>query len=368
MRSLTLVVCSLAIVYTAFAQSDRGTITGTVSDSSGGVVANAAVDATNSVSGAVYRATTTPTGNYTIPQVATGTYEVTAEIPGFKKYRREGIAVEVAQTLRIDITLEVGAATESVTVTEAASQLKTESGDVSHNVTSETLNELPIMGPTAAAATIRNPNNVLFLVTGVYYVPGSQVKINGAPSNSQTVHIEGQDATTQGFPYAPGQQAPSVDALQEVSVQTSNFAAEFGQVGGGFFNMTMKSGSNKFHGTVYDYYLNEVFNAGTPFTDAGLTDSRRTGQLVRPAARRNDYGFTIGGPVSIPKLYNGHDRTFFFFNFEQYRDNPIVNNLPVTVPTAAYRNGDFSAAIAAAGNKVSRHGFAGTAGTCECHL
>src|SRR4029077_19123584 len=102
--------------------SDRGTITGTVSDSSGGVVANAAVDATNTESGAVYRATTTPTGNYTIAQVATGNYEVTVEVPGFKKYRREGISVEVAQTLRIDMTLEIGATTESVTVTAAASQ------------------------------------------------------------------------------------------------------------------------------------------------------------------------------------------------------------------------------------------------------
>src|SRR6266853_5637590 len=119
MRSLTLAVCSLAIGYTAFAQSDRGTITGTVSDSSGGVVANAAVDATNTVSGAVYRATTTPTGNYTVAQVAPGTYEVTVETPGFKKYRRQGISVEVAQTLRVDMILELGATTESVTVTEA---------------------------------------------------------------------------------------------------------------------------------------------------------------------------------------------------------------------------------------------------------
>src|SRR5262249_12482063 len=188
---------------------------------------------------------------------------------------------------------------------------------------------------------IRNPNNVVGMVPGVYYVPNSQVKINGSPSNTQAFHVEGQDATNLVLPMTPAQVQPSVDAIQEVAIQTSNFAPEFGAAGGGFFNVTMRSGTNNYHGSAYDYFVNEVLNAGTPFTSDGH------GNLLRPPARRNDYGFTFGGPVRIPKLYNGRDRTFFFFNFEQYRETIQVNNIPVTVPIDAYRRGDFSQAITA---------------------
>jgi hypothetical protein len=129
------------------------------------------------------------------------------------------------------------------------------------------------------------------------------------------------------------QNQPSVDSIQEFSVQTSNYAAEFGQAGGGVFIATMKSGTNQLHGSAYDYFVNEALNASTPFTN------------VKPRARRNDYGFTVGGPVLIPKIYNGRNKTFFFYNFEQYRENTFVNNVPLTVPTAAYRAGDFSQAL-----------------------
>ena len=275
-------------------------------------------------------------------------------MPGFKKFIRQNLTVEVAQTLGVDISLEVGSASEAVTVSAEASMLKTESGDVSTNVTVESLNQLPLLGVGAAASGssgIRNPNSVLDVVPGTYYVPNSQVKINGAPSNTQAYHVEGQDATNQGFPYAAAQVQPSVDSIQEISVQTSNFAAEYGAVGGGFFNVTMRSGTNQLHGSGYDYIVNEVLNAGTPFTGPPFSNTE-PGELVRPVARRHDYGFTVGGPVAIPKVYNGRDKTFFFFNFEQFRESQIVNNTPITVPTAAYRKGDFSGAIAALGNKV----------------
>jgi hypothetical protein len=352
MRSLIGAVCSLLFASALFAQSDRGTITGTVTDTSGAVVANAQIQARQLETGANFPTTSTETGNYTLTQLPVGPYEVTVTNPGFKKFVRSGFAVQVAQVLRIDIRLEVGAASESVTVSAEASLLKTESGDVSQNVEVQTLDTLPILGvgsANAGSAGIRNPNNVLNIVPGAYYVPNSQVKINGAQTNSYAYHVEGQDQTNSGFPYAAAQTQPSVDAIQEVSVQTSNFAAEYGAVGGGFFNVTIKSGTNQFHGTVYDYFVNEILNAGTPFTNAGITDSKHTGELIRPRARRNDYGFTIGGPVEIPKLYHGRDKTFFFFNFEQFRETQIVNNIPITVPTSAYRNGDFSGVLTALG-------------------
>jgi hypothetical protein len=347
-------LCLLLFASAAFAQSDRGTITGTVTDTTGAVVANAAIEARQLETGAVFPTSTTSTGNYTLSELPVGSYEVTAALSGFKKYVRTGITVQVAQTLRIDIPLEVGTSSESVTVSAEASLLKTETGDVSTNVEVQTLDQLPMLGVGAANAGssgVRNPNNVLNVVPGAYYVPNSQVKINGAQSNSYAFHVEGQDSTNAGFPYAAAQTQPSVDAIQEVSIQTSDFAAEYGAVGGGLFNVNIKSGTNQFHGTVYDYFVNEILNAGTPFTNAGLTDSRRDNQLIRPRARRNDYGFTIGGPVVIPKVYNGKDKTFFFFNFEQFRETQIINNVPITVPTSAYRTGDFSGAIIADGNK-----------------
>jgi hypothetical protein len=125
----------------------------------------------------------------------------------------------------------------------------------------------------------------------------------------------------------------SVDAMQETAIQTSNFAPEFGAVGGGLFNITTRSGTNKFHGAGYDYLANEAFNASTPFVN------------TRPRIRRNNYGFNFGGPMSPPKLYNGRDRSFFFFNFEQYREFFVVNDTTITVPTAAYRAGNFASAL-----------------------
>ena len=354
MRSLSLALClSFIVAMSAFAQGDRGTITGTVMDPGGAVIANAPVEARNTANGALHPTATTATGNYTIPELPFGTYEITITVPGFKKFIRQNILVEVAQTLRIDATLEVGSASEAITVQAEVSLLKTDSADISHNVTVKTLNELPMMGIGSAASGssgIRNPNNVTGLVPGTYYVPNSQVKINGAPTNSQAYHVEGMDSTNQGFPYAAAQVQPSVDSIQEISLQTSNFAPEFGAAAGGFFNVTMRSGTNSYHGSLYDYMVNEVLNAGTPFTGPPFTNTP-AGELVRPRARRHDYGWTVGGPVSIPKIYNGHDRTFFFFNFEQFRETQVINNIPITVPTMAYRSGDFRGAIAALGNK-----------------
>jgi hypothetical protein len=330
-------ICLLAFAAAVFAQSDRGTITGAISDPAGAVVASAPIQARNIDNGALYEAATTPTGNYTLAQLPVGTYELSVTVPGFKKYVRQGLAVQVAQTLRIDIALEVGSASESVTVTEATPLLKTESGELSHNVTTERLDDLPILSPPTGA--IRSPMALMQLVPGTFYTPGSDWRVNGAPASSGSIRVEGQDATNGYNPDREGQTQPSVDSIQETSLQTSNFSAEFGQAGGGVFNLTMKSGTNQFHGSAYDYFVNEALNAGTPFTDDGK------GHLIRPVQRRNDYGFTVGGPVWIPKVYNGHNKTFFFFSWEQLRANQLINNQFNTVPTTAYRSGDFAQAM-----------------------
>jgi hypothetical protein len=338
MRSLTVAVGLFVLALAAFAQSDRGTITGTISDPAGAVVASAAIEARNQATGVVYQAASTATGNYTILQLPVGTYEVSVAVPGFKKYVRQGITVEVAQTLRIDIALEVGGSTESVTVQADAPLLRTESGDISHTVTASSMDDLPILGigaGQAGSAGIRNPYAMIQMIPGTMWQANASVRVNGAPNNTQSFRIEGQDASNTGTPGVQAQTQPSVDAIQEVAIQTSNFAPEYGQVGGGMFNVTMKSGSNQFHGTAYEHFVNEAFNAGQPFIPGN----------PRARNRRHDYGFTIGGPAWIPKIYNGHDRTFFFFNWEQYREAVAINNQLETVPTLAYRQGNFATAI-----------------------
>jgi len=337
MRSVLRAGCLFLAAWAVLAQSDRGTITGTVSDPAGAVVANATIEARNEATGVVYDSATTATGNYTIAQLPVGTYDVSVSVPGFKKYVRQGISVEVAQILRIDVPLEVGAATDSITVQADAPLLRTESGDISHSVTSKSMDDLPILGigaGQAGSAGIRNPYAMVELVPGTMWQANAQVRVNGAPNNTQSFRIEGQDASNTGTPGVQAQTQPSVDAIEEVAIQTSNYAPEYGQAGGGMFNVTMKSGSNQFHGTAYEHFVNEAFNAGQPFIPGN----------PRARSRRNDYGFTIGGPVWIPKVYNGHDRTFFFFNWEQYREAVAINNQLETVPTAAYRQGNFAAA------------------------
>ena len=344
--SISILVCSAA-----FAQSDRGTITGTVSDPVGAVVVSANVEARNTGTGAVYPVATSNTGNYTIPQLPAGTYDLTITVAGFKKFIRTGLVVEAAQTIRVDAALQVGSASESVTVEAAAPLLKTESGELSDTIATKTMDTLPLLSIGSNSSGIRNPFNLVALLPGSYYQPsppftGPVVRINGSPAGSETLLIDGMDGTNILGQGANQQNQPGMDSIQEWTVQTSNYSAEFGSAGSAVMNVTMKSGTNDFHGSLYEYFQNDALNAGQPFTNNGH------GGLVRPALKENDYGFTLGGPVWIPKVYNGRDKTFFFFSWEQFLRNQ--NFLPgaIALPTAAYRTGDFSAAIAAAGNKV----------------
>jgi hypothetical protein len=341
MRSFLLAAGIFVFALAAFAQTDRGTITGTIGDPAGAVVAGAKVEAKNVATGAVYEVASTDTGNYTIAQLPAGTYEMSVTVAGFKKFVRQNLTVQVAGTIRIDVVLEVGATSESVTVTEAAPLLKTESGELSHNVSTDRLDNLPAitLGAQGALGNIRNPLQAITLLPGTQFATDNTLRVNGMPSSTYSIRVEGQDASNGITRQSTQVNQAGLDAIQEVSVQVSNYAAEFGQAGGGYFNYTMKSGTNAFHGSAYDYLVNEALNSPVPFTDDG------TGHHLRNRQRRNDYGFTFGGPIDIPKVYNGHDKTFFFFNFEQFRETQRVTTGLDTVPTLNYRNGDFSAAL-----------------------
>ena len=179
------------------------------------------------------------------------------------------------------------------------------------------------------------------MIPGTNVVGPNTLRISGTPVNSEQVRIDGLDATySLGMStYSFGQ--PSVDSIQEIAVQTSNYAAEFGQAGGAVFNFTMKSGTNQFHGSAYEYLVNESLNSAGAYSH---TD---------PKSRRNDFGGTVGGPIWIPKIYNGKDKTFFFFSYESSPTTTANTNTLDTVPTLDYRLGNFNAAALATGQQES---------------
>ena len=336
MTSAKLATALLVLTFTgaAFGQTG-GSITGLISDPAGAVVPNAPVEARNTATGVVFSAATSATGNYVFSAVQAGNYDISATVPGFKKYVRTGITVQQLQTTRVDIALEIGASTESVTVSADASLLKTETGDVSHNVTTQKQDELP-MGSIGA---IRVSTQAVLMIPGVNGTLTS-ISVNGSPSGSERIRIDGLDATyTLGNVYYSFG-APSVDSLSEVAVQTSNYAAEFGQSTGAVLSYTMRSGTNQFHGSAYDYWSNEAFNAAGAYSH------------LDPKTRKNDFGGTAGGPVWIPKIYKGIDKTFFFFSYESLPTTTTTSNNLLTVPTAQYRLGNFSQAETAVGGKV----------------
>lgn len=361
LRSFTIrflfAICAFAGA--SHAQTGLASLTGTVTDQTGAVVAAVTVNARHVATGTTLTAITSSTGNYTIAQMPIGGYEISVESSGFKTFRRTGLNLAAAQTLRLDAALEVGTAAESVTVTADASLLKTETGELAHNVTISQMQNLPLLpvnGATGAVAAIgfRDPYAVALLIPGVQYSASATMIVNGNPSGSAQYRIEGQTSGQSGSLTVFTQfTQPSVDAVQEVAIQTSNFAAEFGTVGGGIFNVTMKSGTNQYHGSAYDYKVNEVLNAHHPYTH------------LRDRERRDDFGFTFGGPFRLPKLYDGKNKTFFFFSYEQFRTRPVVSSVSATVPIQAYRDGNFAQVITASGvNGVSRPLLVGT-GTAQ---
>ena len=354
LRCVSVVACLLLLALAAFGQGGNGTITGTITDASGGVAPNVSIDAKNSDTGAVFHGGTSATGNYVIP-VPAGKYEITITASGFKKYVRSNITVVTAADTRQDVSLDVGATSETVQVTDVAPLMKTESGEVSHTISTADVNDLPVLttnGGGGPFGNIRDPLQEIILLPGTTYQNGAAIVVNGLPANSENIRIDGQDSTSNIWKIAQQNSQGGVDAIQEVAVQTSNFAAEFGQAAGGYFNYTMKSGTNVFHGSGYDYFVNEALNAGLPFTDHCVTDGAycRTAsggqdEHIRNRVRRNDYGFTFGGPIWIPKVYNGKNKSFFFANFEQFRQSNFTASGITTVPTLAYRAGDFSTAL-----------------------
>ena len=336
------------------AQSNRGAITGTVSDSAGALVPGVQVVLTNSETGAKSDTVTTGTGNYSLLQLPVGTYTLAVEKAGFSKYEQTNIQVQVAVTTRVDVVLKVGSAAESVTVTAESTLLKSENAEQSMTVTGNEIAELPINFGIGAGA-IRNPLSFIQMTPGAYFNGWNNISINGGTINFKIV-FEGQQADDPYSTQVSDEVQPSVEAIEQFTLQTSNFTAEYGGVGGGgIYNFTSKSGTNQFHGSAYNYMENTILNAGVPFTNDG------TGHHVKVVKHLADYGGTIGGPVRIPKLYNGKNKTFFFFNLERYRDREALYAGITTVPNAEFLAGNLSNNLLVTGNRNLGTDFAGRA-------
>jgi hypothetical protein len=343
-----LLSCSL------LAQSNRGAITGTVSDAAGAVIPGAPVILTNTDTGAKTDTVTTGTGNYSLLQLAVGTYTLVVEQPGFSKYSQSNIQVQVAVTTRVDVVLTIGSSTESVTVSSESTLLRTENAEQSMTITGNQIAELPINFGIGAGA-IRNPLSFIQMTPGATFNGWNNISINGGAINFKIV-FEGQQADDPYSTQVSDEVQPSVEAIEQFTLQTSNFSAEYGGVGGGgIYNFTSKSGTNQFHGSVYNYLENTILNAGIPFTNDG------TGHHVKVVKHLADYGGTIGGPVRIPKLYNGKNKTFFFFNLERYRDREALYAGITTVPNSAYLSGNLANNLAVTGNRNLGTDFAGRA-------
>ena len=330
LNSALLVLLGAAL---AMAQNDRGSVTGTVIDPTGANVPAAKLALRNTESGALLETQTTPTGNYTFASVPVGTYDLTVEAQGFKTAVQQGLAVQLDRATRLDVRLLIGSTAESITVDAASEILKTENAEQSMNVSGEKLNELPInFGGTNASGGIRNWLTFTYLAPGVAGTSANS-QVNGLPAGLFKVYLEGQDSTSPvDITWTATSQAASVEAITEFAVQSSNYSAEYGQVLGGVYNFTTKSGTNQPHGSVYEEMANEALNAAQPWNHVLNRD------------RQHDYGFSVGGPIWLPKIYNGRNKTFFFVNLERFGTN-LTSTTPQSVPTAAYRTGDFGCGL-----------------------
>lgn len=332
------------------AQTNNGIIAGTVLDPTGAAVDGATVTATNSATGQV-STTTVTAGSFRFPSLLIGKYDLSASAPGFSISKQTGVDVQVSSTTAVNFTLQVGDVTQSVTVSAEGTAIQSESSDVGTTVDTHQVIELPLA--LGGVGAMRSPEAFVFLTPGATG-PGTGnsnngifiSKIGGGQNFGNEILLDGASILRTENGSSFDEAAPSVEAIQEFRVITSTLPAEYDRTTGGIESFTIKNGGNRYHGTVYDIFRNDALDANTWFNNARLAkcapgDALCHSNNLRPKDKKNDYGVNLGGPVWIPKIYNGKDKTFFFFNWEQYQENRGGTNI-ANVPTVAERGGDFS--------------------------
>jgi len=323
-------VVVLSISGVAAAQVEQGRFVGHIQDPTGAAIAGANVEATNQATNIVQRAQTNEGGDFVITPVLAGNYMLTVTATGFQKATTRTIEVQVGQIVRQDMTLPIGTANTTVEVTSSAPLLSTDSATSGQVISNKQLTELPVNGRGFYRLAQLTPGAALLPPTGNSLAIRPEVVngnvISGIRGSATSFLMDGVDVSEQhqGGTFIQ----TSIDALQEFSVQQSPYSAEYNR-GGAFFNATTKSGTNRYHGVLFEFLRNEIFDARNYFA------------LKRQTLKRNQFGGNIGGPLSIPGIYDGKDRSFFFFNFEAQRlRTGLVNN--IIVPSNRKRAGDFS--------------------------
>ena len=324
LRVAPIVAALLFLSTFAFAQTERGTLRGTVMDTTGAAIAEVTVTATNQDTGVVTETVSTTAGVYHIPQVRPGPYRVEAEFAGFKKFIRENIRVAAGAIVPLDLVMEVGDVTESVTVSAAAISLKTESTEVSTDVNPKSFVELPLQ---VVGGSGRAVESFIFLAPGT---SGNtfDAHINGSQTLTKEIQMDGMSMTTAEVGGDPRVILLPPEAVQEFSLLTNNYPAEYGNSGGGIERLVVRSGTNDFHGNVYEFLRNDKLDASGFFAP------------TRAIQRRNEFGASVGGPII-------KNRSFFFTNWHWYKFRSGAINATGSVPTPSMKRGDFSELIPA---------------------
>ncbi len=338
-----------------------GTILGTVTDNSGAVVTKAAVDVTNVNTNVTKHTETSSSGDFTVPYLAPGTYRVTVQSQGFQKSVVDKIVLVVGQESRADFVMKPGATTETVEVQGQSVALDTDSSALSQLVAQQQVEELPLNG--------RNFMQLLLIGAGAVTVGGEQGTMRQGEGNAVSINggrPEGNNYTLDGLINTDtALVTPAVvlsqDAIQEFKVESGTYSAEYGY-SASQINIISKSGGNQLHGTVFEFNRNDTFDA-SPFPT--YTDVKSGIPTANPELRQNQFGFVVNGPVYIPKVYDGRNKTFFLANYEGWR---IVNGARVnyTMPNPATLTGDFSGETYPAGIAGLPGGSLPNYGTADC--
>ena len=332
---LCLLACLVLLAPSGLAQQYRATLTGIVTDAQGAVVPGAKIQAIHAETSAKFNAEASAEGNYTMPFLTPGMYVVTVETPGFKKYVQENVTLNANQHVTLDIRLEVGSISDSVTVSADATMLTTTSASMGQPITTKSVESVPMSGRAALALTVLsfgvtnsgaptsntrpfdNQGSANFAMGGSATLT-NEILLDGGPSMSQNRRA--------GY-------NPPLDAVAEVKVEVFQSDAAYGDTAGGTVNIITKGGTNLFHGST-DWYNENAATAAVPFF------TNAAGQK-NPVTLWNQWGVTASGPIFVPKVYNGKDRLFWYFGYEGIR-HYLPQAYTLTVPTGAERTGNFS--------------------------
>ncbi|MEN6603629.1 MAG: carboxypeptidase regulatory-like domain-containing protein [Bryobacteraceae bacterium] len=337
MRRFTLCVAvclSVALAPAAYSQEVRASISGTVMDPTGAAVANATVTVTNPATNASVVAKTNDVGLYLTPFLAPGTYQLTVEAAGFTKYVQTGIKLQTLDKLRADVQLQIGEVTSSVTVEAAVATLQTETASRSQIISNEMIANIPTQG--------RNPFQIVWAAPGVVKSGGwrylRSFDIGGTTGFAVNGGRNGQNEVLQdGISNVQSSQqvihVPTMDSVAEFKILTNTYDAQYGRTGGGIITIVTKSGTNDLHGSVFEYFQNAKMNANQFELNAG--------RVARPPMHINQYGFEAGGPVFVPKVFNGKNRLFWLIAYEGLKQRSADPGL-ATFPIMDIRGGDFT--------------------------